>query len=944
MATVDKAISDLIAAEEVTGSDLLVMEQNLVPKKLSGEMLLKFLLTMIDGHGGIASIQKTGTSGLVDTYTITFTNGVTTQFTVTNGKKGDKGDTPNVWIKYAYSMPTDDYPYFDDIPDNWMGICVNYDDEAPKDWQAYTWNKVRGREGPMGETGPCPDFSVGSVMALDYGREPWVTVSGSNKFPVLNFGLPRGKPGKDGTGAPDWSINNAEIPGHILGRTHYLISDEELITEGNLTMDASGQASVYVMISPSSGYPVKIVWNGAEYISIVRQMSDAVRLEEMYAFGNLHYFHESYADTGEPFYARFDTSGSMTLYSPAFAGQTVTFALYYAKQVKRLDNAYLDLDWLPKKTIIGTDGIILKETAVSFTGAEAKVDTLVSGEAFGFQIAVNGKYTVSWNGMEYACICRESDDGRMYLGDPALAGLTGGSGEPFCIMGYDGTFGIQSLLLYKSTDDAETITLGIIGNQEIIYSKIPEGFLPDGYGGGGGGSGEDGFSPIATVEQTEDGAVISVTDANGTTTATVTNGKDGAKGDKGDKGDRGDKGDKGDKGDAGTPGTQGEKGDSGVYILSDGETIADAPADAKVVIDPNGEALEVIPAPKTAAVGQTIVVKAVDANGKPTEWEATDFPEGGGGVVAQSDWNASEGEPGHVLNRPFYSEIGIGTILGETSPVYSEDEGMFALTDAVQPMTVGKEYTVNWNGAEYACVAEEYIEEDVVVGAMLGNTSIMGGAQENESPFVIVIPFETEGVTGLIVPLDGSTELTVSIIGEVEVIHLMPEKYLPELKGQKQIIIDIDNQTASIPFETAWEMPVNELQAVTTVIYDGKEYSVTGLERFEATEQGLELKQFEFAFTLVGTFDVGVHAYTCKWRSSNGESEVFFAASNNRYFLPELDSNPNGGFHVLQSYSGGATWINIETHPFDQLLMESPNGTRYKITVDDNGTLTATRT
>lgn len=38
-----------------------------------------------DTGNGIASITKTGTSGLVDTYTITFTNGNTTTFTVTNG-------------------------------------------------------------------------------------------------------------------------------------------------------------------------------------------------------------------------------------------------------------------------------------------------------------------------------------------------------------------------------------------------------------------------------------------------------------------------------------------------------------------------------------------------------------------------------------------------------------------------------------------------------------------------------------------------------------------------------------------------------------------------------------------------------------------------------------------------------------------------------------------
>lgn len=38
-----------------------------------------------------------------------------------------------------------------------------------------------------------------------------------------------------------------------------------------------------------------------------------------------------------------------------------------------------------------------------------------------------------------------------------------------------------------------------------------------------------------------------------------------------------------------------------------------------------------IPIPETAAVGQTIRVSAVDENGKPTAWEATDFPSGGGG-------------------------------------------------------------------------------------------------------------------------------------------------------------------------------------------------------------------------------------------------------------------------------------------------------------------------
>ena len=44
---------------------------------------------------GIQSITKTGTSGLTDTYTILYTNGQSTTFTVKNGAKGDTGATGN---------------------------------------------------------------------------------------------------------------------------------------------------------------------------------------------------------------------------------------------------------------------------------------------------------------------------------------------------------------------------------------------------------------------------------------------------------------------------------------------------------------------------------------------------------------------------------------------------------------------------------------------------------------------------------------------------------------------------------------------------------------------------------------------------------------------------------------------------------------------------------
>ena len=67
-----------------------------------------------------------------------------------------------------------------------------------------------------------------------------------------------------------------------------------------------------------------------------------------------------------------------------------------------------------------------------------------------------------------------------------------------------------------------------------------------------GAPGDDGFSPVAKVEQTSDGAVIYITDKEGTTEATISNGKD---------------------------------GNPGVYIGS-----GDMPEGYNVQIDPNGDA------------------------------------------------------------------------------------------------------------------------------------------------------------------------------------------------------------------------------------------------------------------------------------------------------------------------------------------------------------------
>ena len=73
------------------------------------------------------------------------------------------------------------------------------------------------------------------------------------------------------------------------------------------------------------------------------------------------------------------------------------------------------------------------------------------------------------------------------------------------------------------------------------YVQTVNGIGPDENGnvevtGGSGAAGIDGFSPIASVTQTDSGAVISITDKSGATTATINNGKDGKDGSPGSAG------------------------------------------------------------------------------------------------------------------------------------------------------------------------------------------------------------------------------------------------------------------------------------------------------------------------------------------------------------------------------------------------------------------------
>lgn len=146
----DKSISELVSASEITPTDLFVLEQNNTAKKLTGQILENWLVSYADGHGGIQSIAKTKTVGLVDTYTITYADTSTNTFTVTNGEKGDTGSASYIWIKYSGVNPTKDSD-MGNTPDKWIGVYSGtQSDVTALHYTDYKWYLIKGAQGDIG--------------------------------------------------------------------------------------------------------------------------------------------------------------------------------------------------------------------------------------------------------------------------------------------------------------------------------------------------------------------------------------------------------------------------------------------------------------------------------------------------------------------------------------------------------------------------------------------------------------------------------------------------------------------------------------------------------------------------------------------------------------------------------------------------------------------------
>ena len=219
---------------------------------------------------GIQKIEKTGTDGLVDTYTITYTNGQTTTYTIKNGEQGPKGE------------------------------------QGTQGEQGPT-----GQTGPAGPTGATPNIQIGTVQTLDPGQQATASMTGTPENPLLNLGIPKGEKGDPGEGS---EAKPYELP---------IMSDTQL--GGGKAVEKTDE-DVPVAVDPSTGqlfvptYPES--GSGASGIAVktMQNTDTAVTLPEetpydLYIFPEMATLAVTIANENTDVHFFFDSGTTATVFS-----------------------------------------------------------------------------------------------------------------------------------------------------------------------------------------------------------------------------------------------------------------------------------------------------------------------------------------------------------------------------------------------------------------------------------------------------------------------------------------------------------------------------------------------------------------------------------------------------------------------------------------------------
>lgn len=273
--------------------------------------------------------------------------------------------------------------------------------------------------------------------------------------------------------------------------------------------------------------------------------------------------------------------------------------------------------------------------------------------------------------------------------------------------------------------------------------------------------------------------------------------------------------------------------------------------------------------------------------------------------LVASDWNAAEGEPGHVLNRTHYI-IPEKLILPEMTFVSGIVTGGLALKKPTIELVEGAKYKIFVDGVEYICtaVAANYPAD----GSMaLGNRGLLGGDVSDEPFLLVVFSATTAAQVGasasLVLPESNTNEAAIVSIVALERYKQLDPEFIPELPHPTDILwIDAVTDSLSNPTTVAWKSGPKRSEA-KAAIEEGKDVKI----RLTAGTEQTAIFTIE-KVTVSGIYFQGrIEDDDTPWR------QIFFFSDT--------------AMSISKYYD--ASGITLRT----------PNGSRYRIYISNDGTL-----
>lgn len=275
---------------------------------------------------------------------------------------------------------------------------------------------------------------------------------------------------------PDWNQSDESAADYVKNRTHYTtITDKELLPETSFSNDAEENCALIDFVDFSGAKTITATFDGEEYVCPVDgEVSDT---DFWYYAGNpaLLYGEEEAPDTGEPFYV--ETNGE--IYDGEWDIATIVCAADMSAHTIKIVGAVegvtkIDLKYLPEG--VGYTEVIpaVEIPEMTLTDFSEFNDGLYAVEVYPFELDIvpGTVCNVTWDGTPYEVECLKSEYDDLYMGNEVYYNRMPGGEIPFClIFGYGELF-----VITESAEATHTISISVPAAERI--HPVDPAYLP----------------------------------------------------------------------------------------------------------------------------------------------------------------------------------------------------------------------------------------------------------------------------------------------------------------------------------------------------------------------------------------------------------------------------------------------------------------------------------